>query len=39
MLGGHPVGPVYGGMATAYESLIQNAIQDNSDYFADYAFY
>lgn len=39
MLGGHPVGPVYGGMATAYESLIQNAIQNNSDYFADYAFY
>lgn len=39
MLGGHPVGPVYGGMATAYESLIQNAIQDNSDYFADYGFY
>lgn len=39
MLGGHPVGPVYGGMATAYESLIQNAIQDNPDYFADYAFY
>ncbi|MDN4833986.1 SGNH/GDSL hydrolase family protein [Ligilactobacillus salivarius] len=39
MLGGHPVGPVYGGMATAYESLIQNAIQDNSSYFADYAFY
>ena len=39
MLNGHPVGPVYGGMATAYESLIQNAIQNNSDYFADYAFY
>lgn len=39
MLGGHPVGPVYGGMATAYESLIQDAIQDNPDYFADYAFY
>ena len=39
MLGGHPVGPVYGGMATAYESLIQNSIQNNSDYFADYGFY
>ena len=39
MLGGHPVGPVYGGMATAYERLIQNTIQDNPDYFADYAFY
>lgn len=33
MVGGHPTAPVYAGMATAFDRMIQQCIVDNVDYF------
>lgn len=34
--GGHPTGPVYSGMAMAYERLIENSMFTNLDYFENF---
>lgn len=34
--GGHPSGPVYAGMAKAYQQLIEQAMISNLNYFEDY---
>lgn len=38
MISGHPTAPVYGGMATAIERLINECISDNYDYFYDFVW-
>lgn len=38
-VGGHPTGPMYAGMASAFERLISRCIVDNNGYFKDYGYY